>query len=232
MERPADRPAAVPRPTARTGRQEGEAEHAAELRVLGQDVLNIFFYFEDVQGHIADHADHFDHIQAWEKVRMKEVADKGYAITAMRQELAATKALLDSNDANLKQAVLDNDLKLAAAIEDGLQGVDAHFKRVTEGIGKEFAKYESVSENLDIKLKELLVRHDQDKINLEYKVKELQMIITAAPAAAPPGLATAPGVASSPAPLAGPSDLTGCGQLQLRSDVRELAEKMASFKAR
>ena len=64
-ERPAERPGAIPRPMARTGRDDGESENSAEIRVLGQDVDKIFSYLEELHAATTDHADRFDQSRAW-----------------------------------------------------------------------------------------------------------------------------------------------------------------------
>ena len=83
-ERPAERPGALPRPVPRTGRAEGETENSAEIRVLGQDVANIFAFLEEVHAATTDHADRFDQSRAWERLRMEAVAEKGHSIAAMK----------------------------------------------------------------------------------------------------------------------------------------------------
>ena len=228
-ERPAERPGAVPRPVPRTGRAEGETENAAEIRALGQDMAKVFAYLDELHASTTDHADRFDQSRAWERIRMQEVAEKGHGIAGMKAEIAVVKELIDANDSFVKDTIAKNDLLLKASL-------DAHDTKLAM-LETALWNAEHFFTNSNAALKaEFNMIHTQlqDFTKVDAQLTELQGRVdrhTAAASTMPPGIDAAAGASPLSAPVAGPADLAGCGQLQLRGDVRDLGEKVGLLQA-
>ncbi len=176
-----------------------------ELRALGNEMAKVFGYLLELQVNVLDHANRFDDIKAWEKLRKDSAIQQGVRQEDMRQEVRRMQEIITANDEHTKKTLMENDVMIKDVVGKGMTEVWEFQRRNQAGLQEEFAKLESWRAVVEKELKQ----------HREYL-----------------DIATAAGSRSSaPAPAfqvpVSPQGLTGCGSIKLREDLDMLEEKVA-----
>ena len=197
----------MPKREARRPSTAEETEHLIELKALGNEMEKVFGYLYDLAMNVKDHADHFDEIKAWEKIRMQEVAQKGHQIADLKDDLRRTKELVDANDNFTKGAILENDRVLKAKVDEGMTSMWTFQQANNKG------------------LEEAFMRMEQQREAMERELQKLKDTLDATTAAS----SSSPGTTRAPppnVPSLDPQSLAGCGFIQLREDVGRLDDQV------